>query len=86
MQMLPSTWSAWSKEVYGEVRNQTPSNERYVGYIKIEKWLAEGHSPREIALIWNQGHPGKCRAGVNKLGVEYNSCAYAQKILAFLDV
>jgi hypothetical protein len=74
----------FSKEVYGEIREQNPVRERFVAYKMVEKWLGEGHSAGDIARIWNQGHPGKCSAGVNKWGVAYDSCAYARKVLTML--
>lgn len=86
LQFLPTTWRLWSKDVYGEVREQTPVRERYVAYKKIERWLEQGYSSREIALMWNQGHPGACGAGVNKHGVSYDSCAYAQSVLTHLHI
>lgn len=82
---MPSTWRLFSKEIYGVVVEQTPQKERYVAYKKIEKWLDEGKDARQIALIWNQGHPGQCRSGTNKLGVKYDSCAYARQVLAYLN-
>lgn len=84
LQILPSTWKLFSREVYGEVRIQTPTRERYVAYKMVEKWLEEGYGAEEIALIWNQGTPGPCRIGTNKHGVAYNSCAYQKQVLAFL--
>lgn len=82
MQFLPSTWRLFSVDVYGEVREQTPQRERYVGYKKIEKWLAEGYDADDIARIWNQGHAGNCRSGTNRHGVRYDSCTYEKKVLA----
>ena len=38
MQYLASTWKLWSTEVYGEVKEMTPTRERYVAYKMIEKW------------------------------------------------
>lgn len=85
MQFLPSTWILFSKEIYGEVKEQTPTRERYVAYKMIEKWLQEGLDARQVALRWNQGHTGKCRSGVNKHGVRFDSCHYAQQVLAKLN-
>ena len=84
MQFLPSTWRLFSKDVYGEVKEQTPTRERYVAYKMIEKWLEQGHDAHDIALLWNQGHAGACRAGTNKYGVKYDSCAYARQVLAYI--
>lgn len=63
---------------------QTPTRERYVAYKMIEKWLAEGLTARQIVLRWNQGHTGECRKGTNKYGVKYDSCAYANNVLAYI--
>lgn len=90
-QYLPSTWSAYSKDVTGKVVPQTGENERYVTEGKILEWLKEGVSDRGIFLTWNQGSatgwgPGTkdCYAGVNSYGVRYDSCAYAARALAYL--
>lgn len=83
-QFLPSTWRAYSLEVYGHVAVQTPEAAEYVTLTKVERWLDAGYTPRQIFLIWNQGNPGKCKAGVNKHGVKYDSCAYADGALAML--
>ena len=67
-------------DVYGYVAEQTPSNAEYVAETKIQEWLDEGLTERQILLIWNQGHTGPCRAGVNKHGVAYDSCGYVEKV------
>lgn len=85
MQYLPSTWRLFSIDVYGEVKEQTPVRERYVAYKMIEKWLGEGYDADDVARIWNQGHAGKCKAGTNKHGVNYDSCAYERQVLAHLQ-
>lgn len=81
---MPRTWEMFSKEVYGEVREQTNVRERYVAYKMIEKWLDQGLSAHAIALRWNAGGATKCSSGVNKYGVEYDSCAYTEKVIALL--
>ncbi len=85
-QFLPSTWKAYSLEVYGYVEIQTPEKATFVAESMIRKWLESGLSDRQIFLIWNQGHPGQCKAGVNKYGVPYDSCAYADKAIDTLKV
>ena len=84
LQFLSSTWKLFSQEIYGEVREMTPARERYVAYKIIERWLAQGHDANDIALLWNQGHTGKCKSGTNKYGVEYDSCSYVKKVLAYI--
>lgn len=83
-QYLPSTWRSYSIDVYGSVVEQTPEAAEHVTLVKVQGWLDDGLTPRQIFLIWNQGHPGQCKAGVNKYGVPYDSCAYADKALAKL--
>lgn len=84
MQYLASTWKLWSTEVYGEVKEMTPTRERYVAYKMIEKWLEQGHNAYDIARIWNGGSPVD-KQGVNKHGVSYNTREYALKVLARLN-
>jgi hypothetical protein len=81
---MPDTWAYWSKRVFGSIEKQTPINEEYVALHKIQSHLDQGHSEREIALIWNQGHSGQCKAGTNKHGATYDSCAYERKVVALL--
>lgn len=84
MQFLPSTWRMFSTIVYGEVREMTPTRERYVATKIIQAWLDEGLTASGVALRWNQGHEGPCKAGTNRHGVLYDSCAYKNKVLAYL--
>ena len=84
MQYMPATWRAHSMQVYGKVLEKTPEREWYVAVRMIQKWLDEGYSEAQIALIWNQGNPGECHAGTNSKGVPFNSCDYRDKILALL--
>lgn len=84
-QFLPSTWRAYSAEIYGSVVEQTPEAAEYVTLAKVQRWLDAGYTPRQIFLIWNQGNAGKCKAGVNKLGVPYDSCAYADGAVLLLQ-
>lgn len=83
-QFMPSTWRVFSIEVYGEVKPLTVERERYVVTIIVKKWMAQGMSPRQIALRWNAGGATQCSRGVNKYGVEYDSCAHVSKVLAYL--
>lgn len=76
---MPKTWAYWSNRVIGEVAQQTPINERYVALHKIQAHLNEGYDEAEIARIWNQGNAGPCSKGINKYGVEYDSCLYERK-------
>ena len=69
----------------GYLAPQTPTNEEFVAIIKIEKWLRDGHTVKQIALLWNQGHLSKCSKGRNKMGVKYNSCEYVKEVLENLN-
>lgn len=81
---MSGTWRYWSQHVLGYIADQTPTNEYYVAVHKIQYHLNQGHDERDIALIWNQGHSGQCRSGVNSHGVSYDSCAYERKVMAYL--
>lgn len=83
-QFLSSTWRAYSLDVLGYIATQTPENTKKVVEGKVLEWKKKGLTDRQIFLMWNQGHPGQCRKGVNKKGVAYNSCAYADKGVATL--
>lgn len=83
-QFLPSTWETYSTETLGYVAELNEENEARVVVGKIQRWLDEGRTPREIFLLWNQGHAGPCRKGINRHGVAYDSCAYAERGEALL--
>lgn len=62
----------------------TPQNEYNVSLYKIQSHINDGYDNGAIARIWNQGNAGNCVVGVNRYGVEYNSCSYEKKVLAHL--
>lgn len=84
-QYMPTTWEAYSLDVFGFVAEQNIENAKKVTHEKISQWLDSGLSPREIFLIWNQGNSGQCSSGINSHGVKYDSCEYAEKALNLLD-
>lgn len=85
-QYLPQTWKKYSTEVSGEILPRTDENERMVAEAMIRKWLYEGVSERGILLTWNQGTPGPdCYKGINKWGVAYDSCDYADRGMKLLE-
>jgi hypothetical protein len=84
LQYLKGTWVAHSQEILGEVREMVPEVERYVAMKKIERWLEAGYTVAQIPLLWNQGNTSPCKAGVNKHGVKFDSCAYQNKVLSRL--
>jgi hypothetical protein len=81
---MEETWKMYSTEIIGYIAPQTRGNEEYVVMGKVTKWLEEGLTAYQIGLKWN--HPVAlvygCSAGVNKMGVEYDSCEYANTIAA----
>lgn len=82
---MPNTWKAISREIEGEVIPQTKINENYIATMKIQKLLDEGHSEKEIALIWNGTLAGSEKPiekkGVNKLGIKYDTKQYSLKVM-----
>lgn len=84
-QFMPSTWKAYSKEVFGEIKDQTKESSHTVVVEKIYKWKQQGYSDKDILLTWNQGNKGPCKTGTNKYGVKYDSCAYYKKGLTILS-
>lgn len=88
-QIQTTTFNLWSEEHLGYVATQTYWTQRYVVTKQVQKWIAQGYTDRGVALMYN--HPasqGKtCGEGYNKkIGVKWNSCAYAQSVLAKLSI
>lgn len=83
-QYMPSTWNAYSTEILGYVAD-IETEQHNITEAKIASWLEEGYTAREIFLLWNQGHSGPCKSGVNKYGVSYDSCAYANEGMSLLE-
>lgn len=50
----------------------------------VKRWLQQGYTAPQIALMWNSGQTRECGSGVNKHGVNYDSCAYVTKVVALL--
>lgn len=85
-QFMPKTYAGYSKQVLGYVAPMTPVNAEYVATVKVQEWLNEGRSPEKILLAWNAGEGAtKCKKGVNKLGVKYDSCSYVKKGLQLIE-
>ena len=83
-QYLPSTWKAHSKQIFGEVVEQTPINEKYVLTHVIVDYLEQGYTPYQIALIHNGGEPVE-KSGVNKFGIAFDTARYARNVTSYLD-
>lgn len=80
-QFMPGTWKQWAGEILGNPNAQpTPENQDRVAIAKVDSWVKQGYTPQQIALLWNSGTTTP-RKGVNKYGVEYDSGAYAKKVL-----
>ena len=94
-QFLPATWksisSAFNKAVNSKPGSiqQTESNERAVATWKIDQLLKKGHTPKQVALIWNTSLGGSekpfVRKGVNKQGIRFDSGAYANNVVSVLN-
>jgi len=81
-QFMPSTWKGWAKTYLGDSNApMTKENQNKVAVMKIDDYLNQGYTPRQVALAWNGGTPVE-KKGVNKYGVKYDSGAYANKVLA----
>ena len=84
-QFMPSTWKAWSLKHLGTPDAPlTPANQNEVAIREIYSLLEKGNDPKKVALIWNGGQP-VVKKGVNKLGVAYDSGAYADKVTSTLN-
>ncbi len=77
------TWDAWSS-AYAKKNGlgtgplpMTPQYQDAVAKDRIWTFVNQGYSPKEIASLWNSGHPDWVgRYGVNSAGVAYNVPAY----------
>ena len=78
---MPSTWNG-VKHLLGYDASPTYPNVRYVTYIRVKDMLSQGYSERQILWWYNSGRTTGCIKGTNKYGVNYDSCTYADKILA----
>lgn len=85
-QFMPSTWRLYSKDVLGYVAKQTPENATIVARGKIRQWIDQGYTDTEIFLIWNQGNRSPCKAGINRKGVQFDSCAYVAKATKYFKI
>lgn len=79
-QFMPQTWKAVTEEFNATGTPMTADNEKLLATLKIDQLAKAGDSPYQIGLYWNSGHIGKCSKGINKEGIKYDSCSYAQEI------
>ena len=51
-QFMPDTWKIYAKQVFGDPNTPlTPENESVVTYQKVNNWLNEGYSVKQIASM-----------------------------------
>lgn len=95
-QFTPDTWKNYAQQELGDANAElTPDNETFVVSKRVEKWIDEGKTARQIASIWNagQGEPdaytgkfsnGNPSVGINKkYGVKFDVPSYANKVLNY---
>ena len=83
-QIMPGTWHTWAKQYLGNAyAPMTKTNQDRVATKHVESLIQQGYSPFEVALIWNGGEP-RIKKGMTASGVQYDSGAYARKIVALL--
>ena len=81
-QFQPKSWSGWAKQYTGQENlPMTPENQDRVAIARIQDLINQGYGPREIALIWNGGSPVEKKGFNKKIGLAYDSGAYADKVL-----
>lgn len=84
-QFQGATWNTWAKKVLGDANApKTKANQNKVAYYKIKELKDQGRTPREIALIWNGGEPVEKKGFNKKIGLAYDSGAYANKVMGIL--
>lgn len=89
-QFTPGTWKQYAKDVLGDANAElTADNETKVVVHKVQKWLDEGRTAKQIASMWNAGEDdpdawtgkfsnGNPSKGVNqKYGVPFDVPKYA---------
>ena len=59
----------------------TETNVDYIAIKNIDLMLQKHMTVEDIGKVWNQGHVGRCRAGINSLNVHYDSCKYVRELL-----
>jgi len=84
-QFLPSTWKQYIKQYKGTTTLPMTFENEFDVMVTVNTKLLEKHTVYQVALIHNQGNAGKCKKGINKHGVKYDSCAYAQKVVAMIN-
>lgn len=85
-QFQPASWSGWSQKYLGQSNlPMTPENQDKVAIARISDLLNQGYNEEQIALIWNGGEPVRKKGFNKKIGLAYDSGAYADKVLKQLS-
>lgn len=80
-QFMPTTYKAYIKKYLGTTTLPMTFENEYNLMVTVNTlYLEKGYTPYQVALLHNQGHMGKCSKGINKYGVKFDSCSYAQSI------
>lgn len=79
-----NNYQAWSKQYFGTTLPFTPENQDKVAQARIQDLLNQGYNAEQVALIWNGGEPVRKKGFNKKIGLAYDSGAYADKVLAQL--
>jgi len=85
-QFMPDTFKNYAQKYLGDANAQpTVENQNKIAYSFVKEKKDAGHTPAQIASMWNAGE-GRPNAyaenfrGVNKLGVAYDVPAYVAKV------
>lgn len=88
-QYTPTTWAGDSQKYLGQtipLTSATPAQQDEVAYNKIKDLGSQGHTPAQIASIWNSGKADPTgNVGVNKFGVAYDTPAYVKKVQSYYN-
>lgn len=79
-----NNYQAWSKQYFGTTLPFTPENQDKVAQARIQDLLNQGYNAEQVALIWNGGEPVRKKGFNQKIGLAYDTGAYADKVLAQL--
>lgn len=86
-QYTPETWKAYATKYLGDpnANIHNPINQDKAAYYAIKELKDKGHSPEEVASIWNSGKADaylKGSAGVNQYGAQYDVPKYVNNVIA----
>jgi hypothetical protein len=76
-----NNFANWSKQYFGKVLPFSPQGQDAVAQARIQDLLNQGNTPEQVALIWNGGEPVRKKGFNAKIGLAYDSGAYADKVI-----